>query len=58
MKITWDDKVCIQAGVCVRSLPSVFQLKDGKFIINENGADEKAIRDVVSRCPSGALRIQ
>lgn len=58
MKITWNDKICIQAGVCVKSLPSVFQVKDGKFVINEKGANEDAIRDIVSRCPSGALKIQ
>jgi uncharacterized Fe-S cluster protein YjdI len=58
MKITWNDKICIQAGIFVKSLPSVFQVKDGKFVINEKCANEVMIRDVVSRCTSGALKIQ
>ena len=57
LKITWDDKVCIQAGVCVKSLPSVFQVKDGKFVIVPTGAPEDQIRKTVSACPSGALKI-
>ncbi len=58
MKITWDDKICQHAGVCVRSLPSVFQVKDGKFMIMQDGASESNIREVISRCPSGALKIK
>jgi len=58
MKVTWDDKICIAAGVCVKSLPSVFQLREGKFVIVQDGASEEKIREVVSRCPSGALKIE
>jgi len=57
LKITWDDKVCIQAGNCVKSLPSVFQVKDGKFVIVATGAPADQIRKTVSACPSGALEI-
>lgn len=57
MKVTWDARICQHAGVCVRTLPSVFQLKDGKFVIVQDGASESKIREVVSRCPSGALKI-
>jgi uncharacterized Fe-S cluster protein YjdI len=58
MKIIWDDKICQHAAVCVKTLPSVFQIKDGKFVIIQNGASESKIREVVSKCPSGALQIR
>ena len=58
LEITWDDKVCIHSGKCVKNLPSVFQVKDGKFVIIPDGAPEDKIRKTVSECPSGALKIQ
>ncbi len=57
VKVTWDDKLCIQAGLCVKNLPSVFQLRDGKFVIVPEGAPEARVRQVVSQCPSGALKV-
>ena len=58
LKITWDDEICIHSGKCVKSLPSVFQVKDGKFVIIPDGAPENQIRKTVAECPSGALKIQ
>ncbi len=58
LKITWDDKLCIQSGDCVKSLPSVFQVKDGKFVIIPDGAPEDQVRKTVRECPSKALKIQ
>ena len=58
MKITWDDKICQHAAVCVKTLPSVFQVKDGKFAIIQSGASESKILEVVSKCPSCALQIR
>jgi len=58
MRITWDDEICQHAGVCVKTLHSVFQVKDGKFVIIQDGASESKIREVVSKCPSGALQIR
>ena len=57
MKITYDEKVCIHSGKCVKSLPSVFQVKDGEFIITQDGAPEDQIRKTVGECPSKALKI-
>jgi len=57
MKITYDEKICIHSGKCVKSLPSVFQVKDSKFVITQNGASEEEIRKTVSMCPSKALNI-
>ncbi|MGH9909132.1 MAG: (4Fe-4S)-binding protein [Nitrososphaerales archaeon] len=58
LKIKWDEKVCIHSGNCVKTLPSVFQVKDRKFVIIPDGAPEDQIRKTVKACPSGALRIE
>ena len=57
MKITYDEKVCVHSGKCVKSLPSVFQVKDFKFVITQDGAGEEEIRKTVGECPSRALNI-
>ena len=58
LKITWDDKICTHSGNCVKTLPSVFQVKDGKFVILPDGAPEDQVRKTVRACPSGALQIR
>ena len=57
MQVTYDQNTCIHAGKCVEGLPTVFKVEDGKFIIDQSGASEEAIRETVSKCPSGALTI-
>jgi uncharacterized Fe-S cluster protein YjdI len=57
MKVTYDVKVCIHAGNCVKTLPTVFKVVDGQFIIDQQGASEAVIRQTVAACPSGALQI-
>lgn len=55
MEIKWDASKCCHAGVCVKSLPNVFKVEDGEFVINPVNAREEEIKAVVSQCPSGAL---
>jgi uncharacterized Fe-S cluster protein YjdI len=57
MRVTYDANVCIHAGNCVNSLPAVFKVVDGQFVIDLQGAGEAAIRQTVASCPSGALQI-
>lgn len=57
MQIRWDQDKCCHAGVCVSSLPDVFKIVDGQFVIDTTQASEEAIQNVVDQCPSGALRI-
>jgi uncharacterized Fe-S cluster protein YjdI len=57
MKVTYDPKVCIHAANCVKSLPTVFKVVEGRFVIDQQGASEAAIRQTVAACPSGALQI-
>jgi uncharacterized Fe-S cluster protein YjdI len=55
MQVTWDQEKCCHAGVCVRSLPEVFKIEDGRFVIDADKAGAEEIHNVVDRCPSGAL---
>ena len=57
MKVSWDESVCIHAGKCVQGAPEVFKIEDGKFVIDTSAAAEDKIADVVSECPSGALKM-
>jgi uncharacterized Fe-S cluster protein YjdI len=57
MKVTYDPQVCIHAANCVKSLPTVFKVVDGRFVIDQQGASQAAIRQTVAACPSGALQI-
>lgn len=58
LEVTWDSKVCIHSGNCVKSLPQVFRVEDGKFVIEPANADDERVRSVVKACPSKALRIK
>ena len=57
-KVQYDAKVCIHSGNCVKSLPSVFQVKDGKFVIVPEAAPIEELEKVVKACPSGALTLE
>jgi putative methionine-R-sulfoxide reductase with GAF domain/uncharacterized Fe-S cluster protein YjdI len=53
--VTFDPNVCAQSGVCVRSLPAVFDVRRARWIVADAaGADRVA--ETISRCPSGALQ--
>ncbi len=58
MKVTYDKEICTHSANCVKTLPSVFQVKDGKFVITQDGASEDQIRKTVDACPSKALKIE
>jgi uncharacterized Fe-S cluster protein YjdI len=57
MQATWDPQKCCHAGVCVGSLPEVFKIENGRFVIDTDKASEETIKKVVDQCPSGALQI-
>ncbi len=58
VEVTWDSEVCSHSGNCVKSLPAVFRVEDGKFVIEPGKANDERVRAVVKSCPSGALRIK
>jgi uncharacterized Fe-S cluster protein YjdI len=57
MKITWETKSASTPRMR-QDAAFHFSGQDGKFIITEGGATESKIREVVSKCPSGALQIR
>lgn len=58
MEVKWDQNVCSHAGVCVNTLPNVFKVEGGSFVIDTDADSEAEIRETVSKCPSGALTLQ
>lgn len=57
-EVTWDSKICIHSGNCVKTLPQVFKVEGGKFVIDPAAADEARVRATVAACPSRALKIK
>ena len=57
LRVTFDPAVCRHSGVCLRSLPAVFDLQRAKWI-QPDQASAPAVMAAVAKCPSGALRSQ
>jgi uncharacterized Fe-S cluster protein YjdI len=55
--VLWKPKVCVHAGICVRTLPMVYNPKARPWINLENATTEEIISQV-RQCPSGALSIK
>lgn len=54
--IIWDPEKCIHSGICVKTLPQVYNPKENPWIKMEN-ARTKDLINQVAQCPSGALSI-
>lgn len=52
--ITWQPKLCQHAGICVKTLPKVYNPKASPWIAIENTSTEE-LKNQISMCPSGAL---
>ncbi len=57
MQVKWDQDKCQHAGVCVKSLPEVFKVVDGNFVIDTSQAANEEISKVTSQCPAGAFTV-
>jgi len=55
--ILWKPKLCIHAGICVKTLSKVYNPKERPWIHAEN-ATKQELMDQVAKCPSGALSIK
>jgi uncharacterized Fe-S cluster protein YjdI len=53
--VTFDPKICIHSGVCVRGLPAVFDVRRRDWV-RPYAASAEEVKAQVERCPSGALR--
>ncbi len=58
LEVTYDPKVCIHSGNCVKTLPKVFRVENKKFVIDPAAASDDEVRRTVAACPSGALKIK
>lgn len=55
VRVTFDPKICLHSGVCLRTLPAVFDISRRKWI-DPAQAPPDAVLAAVAKCPSGALR--
>ncbi len=55
--ILWKPEKCIHAGICVKTLPNVYNPQARPWINPENASPEELINQV-AKCPSGALSIK
>ena len=53
--VTFDPNVCIHSGVCLRTLPMVFDVRRKRWIAPEAASPEQ-VAAAVRKCPSGALQ--
>jgi predicted GNAT family acetyltransferase/uncharacterized Fe-S cluster protein YjdI len=57
ISILWKPELCIHAGICVKTLPNVYNPQERPWIKPENASSEELINQV-AKCPSGALSIK
>lgn len=54
LTVIWKPGRCIHAGVCVKTLPEVYNPKAVPWITCDNASAE-ALKQQIDACPSGAL---
>ncbi|MEP6591132.1 MAG: (4Fe-4S)-binding protein [Gemmatimonadota bacterium] len=57
IRVTFDPNLCRHSGVCLRTLPAVFDVSRPRWVRPEL-ADPLAVMQAVAKCPSGALQSQ
>jgi uncharacterized Fe-S cluster protein YjdI len=57
IQVTFDPGKCRHTGICVRGLPTVFDIRHKRWVRLE-GAAAADVEAQVARCPSGALQSQ
>ncbi len=55
--ILWKPEKCIHSGICVKTLPKVYNPKERPWIKLKNATSKELINQV-SKCPSEALSIK
>jgi uncharacterized Fe-S cluster protein YjdI/putative methionine-R-sulfoxide reductase with GAF domain len=53
--VTFDPNVCQHSGVCLMTLPSVFDVRRARWI-HADAASPDRIAHAIDKCPSGALQ--
>ena len=54
LTVIWKPELCTHAGICVRSLPQVYNVMARPWCRPENATTAELIAQI-DRCPSGAL---
>jgi uncharacterized Fe-S cluster protein YjdI len=54
LTIIWQPSLCTHSGMCVRTLPKVYNPKERPWVKIENATTEE-LKEQVALCPSGAL---
>ncbi|MGQ2985302.1 (4Fe-4S)-binding protein [Flavobacterium sp.] len=54
LTVIWEPKKCIHAGICVKTLPKVYDPKATPWV-NCNNASVDELKAQIDACPSGAL---
>jgi uncharacterized Fe-S cluster protein YjdI len=57
VRVTYDPKICIHSGICLRTLPQVFDIGYRQWVHPERATPEEVIA-AVAKCPSQALKAQ
>jgi uncharacterized Fe-S cluster protein YjdI len=55
--VSFDPEVCQHSGNCLKGLPAVFEAGRSAWIMPDAASADEVIAQV-TRCPSGALRIE
>lgn len=58
--VSFDGELCRHAAECVRGMPRVFDVDRRPWIDPgqaSTGRSAQVLRDVIGRCPSGALEV-
>lgn len=56
MKVTWNQDACCHSGNCVNTLPEVFSIENGQFVIRADNGSDADINAAIAACPGKALR--
>ena len=57
LRVDWDSSRCIHTGICLRTLPSVFDTGRRPWV-DLSDTQASAVADAVEHCPTGALRYE
>ena len=54
LTVVWKPGLCIHSGICVKTLPQVYNTKERPWVKPENASTEE-LMEQIRKCPSGAL---
>ena len=52
--VVWRPDLCIHSGICVKTLPKVYNVRERPWVKPENATTQELIAQI-DRCPSKAL---